>query len=442
MGKKIAFSFLLALLSFSGFTQNQKSLIDYDRETYQLFLAEQWKELIDRGQKALDENVDFFYLRMRMGLAYYNLQNYELARLYFLGALEFVSGNHDATFYLYYSNLLSGRVGEARSLLSNMSDEIRNVIGAAGKYSISHLSAETGNFTNQSYEEMRTQLPEGDYVSSYFLKNMNFNSISGGINIGYSSNLMISVNRYDFQNTQVVSSYGELSEFEHNNSQNGFYLRYLYSMPDSWYGGFSFHTIKGNFNVNYYVEQPQGDYDFEDILENYQHTYYGAYFGKHFKYGDLSMSLSENNFWQGAYYQLGSNLYAYPFGNTKYFLGAGYHLIFPQEKQGGRESVYKVVAGVTIFKGLLLEGNYIKGNLSNWADIGGLYLFNTRLPVLSRAGLSLIYSGIGNKLQLSLSAFSQNRIHEADIFYLDGSIESIESNFITNSIFGGLTWIF
>ncbi len=442
MGEKLAFSVLMVCLSFSGLAQDQKSMVDYDRETYQLYQAEQWKDVIAYGQKALDAKIDFYYLRMRMGLAYYALQNYENARLHFQEALQFEPRNHNALYYLYFSNLLCGRVGEARFSLIKMPDDTRNAIKAPDQYSVSHLSGESGYFANRSFEKMRANIPEGDYVSSYFLQSMNFNNLSGGINLGYSSNLLISVNRYDFQNRQVVSSFGELSEFDHSNYQNGFYLRYGYSLPESWYGGFSYHSIKGNFNVNYYVEQTDGDYSFQDTREEYQHSYYGAYFGKSFKYGNISANFSENSFWQGAFYQLGSSFYAYPFGNTKYYFGAAYSLIIPQERQGKRESVYKVLAGVSLFKGLIIEGSCINGNMANWADAYGLYLFNTRLPVLTRSGLSLIYSGISNHLQVSVSVFSQNRIHQSDIFYTDGSTESIETSFLTSSIFGGLTWIF
>ena len=91
MGKKLAFSVLIICLSFAALAQNQKSMIDYDRETYQLYQAGQWKNLVAYGQKILDANIDFYYLRMRMGLAYYNLQNYEAARLHFICSSFFCS---------------------------------------------------------------------------------------------------------------------------------------------------------------------------------------------------------------------------------------------------------------------------------------------------------------------------------------------------------------
>ncbi len=442
MGKGLILCLFIAFLSGSVVAQNHKSLIDYDQETYQLYLSENWKGLIETGQQALSADYDFYYLRMRMGLAFYHLQNYEVAREHLMRALKFEPNNHNAAYYLYYANILCGRIGEARRSLSIMNDGTRKAIKAPGKISLSHINGETGYFANQSFQEMKNSLPEGDYVTSYFLNTMTFTSLSGGINLGYSSNLMISVNRYDFKNTQMLRSYDELSEFSHNNNQNGYYLRYSFNLTDSWYGGLSYHKIKGNYNVDYYLEQEEGKYDFENFREVYQHEYYGAYFGSYFKYGNLSLNLSENRFWQGAYYQIGSNLYVYPFGNTKYYLGLGYHFMIPAEMQGENENVYKVSAGISVYQGLMIEGSYINGNMSNWADVGGLYLFNNKYPIQSRSGISISYRGIGSNLKFSLSGFIQNRTHNAEIYYSDGSVEPAPSNYSTTSIFGGLTWIF
>ena len=42
-----------------------------EQKSYQLYLDKKWDELICVGNNAIKNDMDYFYLRMRIGIAYY-----------------------------------------------------------------------------------------------------------------------------------------------------------------------------------------------------------------------------------------------------------------------------------------------------------------------------------------------------------------------------------
>jgi len=379
---------------------------------------------------------------MQLAMTWYKQKNYENARKNLLKVLDFNPKDLTALYYLYYADLFSGRSGEARRLIEKIPYKMRNEMKLPQKYSLSGISVQTGWFTNNSLDELKEGMPIGDFVSSYYMTSMNYQSVSAGINLGYKSCFTLAINRFDTQTLQQVYIGGNLSEFKHSDLQNGVYLRYVYNFPDSWYAGLAYHGVEGEYSVSYYQEGNSGLYGFYDQKEKYSQRYLGVFAGKHLNKLDANLHFSINNFWQGDYYQSGLSLTYYPFGNINYYLNAAYDRMTPLDETMDSEEVWKVLAGVKITKGLFVEGSYLLGNLSNWSDASGFYLFNTMYPIRSRSGVSLILPELIPHLQLSFSGFYQNRDHYADIYLDDGTVEPVLQNFSSISFFGGISWIF
>ncbi|RZS97942.1 tetratricopeptide repeat protein [Cecembia calidifontis] len=107
------------------YAQQQKSLSEVDRVTYELFLQKNWDGLIAEGNQALNQGMDYYYLRVRMGIAYYEKQNYHLAARHFEKALEMNYTEEYVKEYLYYSYLFSGRQADAQVLASSFPDSLK-----------------------------------------------------------------------------------------------------------------------------------------------------------------------------------------------------------------------------------------------------------------------------------------------------------------------------
>lgn len=100
------------------YAQSPKSLPEVDRLTYALYQQKNWDGLIAEGNKALDQGMDYYYLRVRLGIAYYEKQNYHLAARHFDKALQMNDAEDYVKEYLYFAYLFSGRQADAKVLAS------------------------------------------------------------------------------------------------------------------------------------------------------------------------------------------------------------------------------------------------------------------------------------------------------------------------------------
>ena len=88
--RKVAF-ILFLLLVVSTFLSGQESrqLVNYEKKTFELYNQKNWSELIRWGKKAIENGNDYFYMRMRLGIAFYERGNYHRALIHFNKAGEF-----------------------------------------------------------------------------------------------------------------------------------------------------------------------------------------------------------------------------------------------------------------------------------------------------------------------------------------------------------------
>ncbi len=86
---RIVFTLGLMLITFSG--AKSQEYMDFNQingESYRLYSDQKWDSVIFLGKIALKQDMDFYYLRMRMGIARYNQKKYRQASGHFKQALE------------------------------------------------------------------------------------------------------------------------------------------------------------------------------------------------------------------------------------------------------------------------------------------------------------------------------------------------------------------
>ncbi|MCK4919785.1 MAG: hypothetical protein KAS71_01990, partial [Bacteroidales bacterium] len=74
---------LLVIWGQGSFAQKDASFVYLDSLSYQQYLQEDWSALIKTTRKAYKNNMDYYYMRMRTGIAYYEKQRYMLAEKHF-----------------------------------------------------------------------------------------------------------------------------------------------------------------------------------------------------------------------------------------------------------------------------------------------------------------------------------------------------------------------
>lgn len=62
---------LLIIVMFPAIGQTKRDFVSFNKASYELYTQKKWDELIIVGKEALKNNFDFYYLRVRLGIAYY-----------------------------------------------------------------------------------------------------------------------------------------------------------------------------------------------------------------------------------------------------------------------------------------------------------------------------------------------------------------------------------
>ena len=141
---KFTIILFLALNSSLSFAQDSLTSETIDQKSLRLYNDKNWEELIKFGKQAINEGTDYFYLRMRIGIAYYEKKNYNIAEVHFKKALQFNSTDELALEYLYYSYYFVGKYEEARIISKNFSEELAQKTGVIKQSSVEFILVEGG----------------------------------------------------------------------------------------------------------------------------------------------------------------------------------------------------------------------------------------------------------------------------------------------------------
>ena len=442
MGRTIILILLSMVLSIPGWSQTQERWKQADEESYALYLASDWDQLIVVAEQAVQEGIDSYYMRIRLGMAYYYLGRYEKARKQFILARNFQQQDPVSTEYLYFANLYGGRYLEARKLLPELPMVRRKEIHAQAEYSLQALIMEGGWMGNAEAMQLIEAMPREQVTSSYLMRDVLYANVGLALNLGYSSTGLVAVNPYNINSLQGLFVNDSLYSLNQTGTQNGFYLNYTYQFDNSWHGGFAFHGLQGDYQVSAF-QQTENDSvaGISRSIESYSQRYIGFFAGKHVANFNLSGNVSKNTFWDGTWTQAGVKLFWYPWGSSDFYLGLGYDRMKAQDLDSPVERVFKLTGGFTLLNYLQFEASHITGDLGNWADLNGYYIFNTVYPVLSRSSATLTVNGLSPYFKINFTAVLQNRSHEAGIYFEDGTVEPFPQQYRNTSFFGGFIWI-
>jgi hypothetical protein len=117
---------LAGLMAISASISAQNDFKTLDQKTYDLFNKGDYKILKKTGDLMLAEDMDYYYLRLRVGISAFNNSHYSDAAEHLTMALKFNSLDTISREYIYYSYVLSGRKADADLYLSAIPADKRN----------------------------------------------------------------------------------------------------------------------------------------------------------------------------------------------------------------------------------------------------------------------------------------------------------------------------
>lgn len=221
------FIVMLVALASKCIAQDTLTTMNVEQKSYQLYLEKKWPELIMFGNKAVHEGFDYFYLQLRIGIAYYEKKNYNVAEGHFRKALSFNSEDELTQEYLYYCYLYVGRYEEARLLSKGFSPTLSEKIGTNKQSRIGFILLEGGTKVTDSvayYDKNRKT--NSNYFNSpiYFQLGLNH----------YTKNKLSVFNALTYFNQQT---------FVNQVRQIQYYLKVTIPTKNAWLISPAFHWI-------------------------------------------------------------------------------------------------------------------------------------------------------------------------------------------------------
>lgn len=115
------------VLVFSANLSAQKDFLTLDKQTYDYYIKGDYEKLKKTADTMISQGIDYYYLRMRLGILAYNRHLYSIASGNFTRALEFNSLDTISREYIYNSFLFSGRKYDAYLYLRSIPIDKKNI---------------------------------------------------------------------------------------------------------------------------------------------------------------------------------------------------------------------------------------------------------------------------------------------------------------------------
>ncbi len=421
-----------------------------NEDSYRLYLAGEWDSVIMVGKAALKQEIDYYYLRMRMGIAFHEKKHFRKAAVHFRKALDFNPGDPVALEYLYYASLFAGQYDQASLVRKEFKGDLAL-----------KLSPSKGKFLDRfGGEYLYHQGLNSDLLSD---PDALFQGLPTGVQYitRHYSNASLSLSNIVTPGFRLNHAFTYLSKTNHqyyNDGQNIFQLtdqhvtqvQYYLSPVITTLSGYVFMPMVHLVSIHY-----QAPVDIEQgfqgggsrIVLGYLKTFdfvSGLGFSKGFGAIDLYL---------GAWYaslnnkeQVQSRLGVtwYPFGNLNLYAGG---FLNSQYEMSGSLGVLRFIPELHVGAALAGKGwidlNGAFGEMTNYLEQNGSTVFNNFSEVIHKKISMTVSVPVTEKGSL-LYLGGRWTTHESRFYAFDPAQGELTNNIPYNalSIYGGITWKF
>lgn len=452
--KWIASVLILVLLGLQSYGQSPEvNFQTIDKSTYLLYTQQNWDSLIQLGNQALKSGVDYYYLRLRLGIAYSNKGNYLKATQNLEKAIKFNNSDAAAKEYLYYSYYYSNRKKEARTLSSHFTTSLKNKLQVGKVKFLEKLYIETGPTFSNNIKQNQIQRPRFNNNTSI---EQDLNDDKYYLHAGFEVNLSKRISAYLGYSFLTISKLKQIlfpGMFPPGNQNIGPFYNDEYKLfQNQFYGNLKFYLGSGFslspayhfINVKYSTIYP----DFQPDFVLYDHVIYlDTSFNNHvvslsinkrislFDFGITTSWSSLNNKNQ---YQLGGLFTWYPKGNLNLYTITS--IVSAWEDEDNR-IIFDQLVGGKVAQKLWLEGYITLGEMVNFNEKNAFVVHNSGDKTKFRTGFNFIIL-LSDKIELSFRyIYLQEEGYRSTSLFGFGEDPNITTiNYQNNTILGGLKW--
>ncbi|HWS00940.1 MAG TPA: hypothetical protein VN249_10020 [Prolixibacteraceae bacterium] len=444
MPKRIIMTLFILVAAFVARSQEKLNYAVVEQHSYQLWLDQNWEELIDYAGEARKQGIDFFYLQVRTGIALYNQRKYSAASKWFIKAYA-----NDQSFewlqeYLYYSLVYSGRDLEAIKYAPQFSDTLKNRIGFQER-GVIRLAYEAGYSYNPEFEALKsrsfsTEVDLGDdYGEGNFLKNYSFHSFDlthrAGKNLTINHNLTyVGVNR-----ETVVDWEGQTSSPVRVN-QFQYFINPVWVIGKKLNVSPAMSLIFGNGEV--YAGRLTGNSTkiFSLTEENFNSAVFSMAMWSNFCYFSPGAEINTGKLNNSGFTQLSSWVTWYPLSNARLYITPRVYFKSGEETGGMSWNAFGLSGGAQLGK-IFIYGQYLTGDMENFVESVGYVIDN--FPGRSdQKIMGSIYLPAGKRCQLVFRYINQHVIEKYQVYTNGVENGYLEYDYLKHTFTGGISWNF
>lgn len=395
MGKAIRYLILILLMAECMSTRvhaAEKTFQEVDQQSLALYEKGEWKELVKYSDQVIREGFDYYYLRMRAGIANYMIRHYMKAVLHFKKALVFNDRDPVAEKYLYSCYLELNRGPQAKKIFDELPSSSKEELGKSlSKFH--QVIMETGPLMSNEAENFKMIDLDGDeniYGEAdvtgngyYFNSGLAWAFQKGyGIYAGYSL-VRLDKNKMIKIGDSLVNHYYPLAQHQ------------LYVNSSIPLGkGFSVMPAMNVILDRYETVMPQFDslsFTYSFPIEKTRLDSYIGYLAitKDFQFIQTSIFGAYSNLNRKEQIQAGIGVVAFPFGNLNFYLSSK---LMDHRNEGRNNIIFEQMVGVRLFKPLWTEINATFGQMKNYHENNAFIVYNIADKMSFKAGAKLIYT--------------------------------------------------
>jgi hypothetical protein len=436
IGLIVAFTLFLLVVQ----AQQKLNYPEVDKVSYELYLQGKWTELIDYAKEARRQDIDFFYLQARTGIAYYNLKKYRTASEWFLKAWE-----NDQSFewlqeYVYYSLVFGGRRLEASKFADNFTVAFKQKIYYQSMMPI-RVALEVGYSYNPDANSLKETPFDNklnltdEYGEAFIMRNYQFESfdyshqIAPGVIIDHNlTHVGVRQDEQVFWGNRHIFPVN-MNQFQYFASPSMVINKKWYVSPALNFTWGSSTLVLGDYSPNsfYYDKFKYSDFIFS--------TATWSHFGNVSPGAEINLaSVNDNKFTQ-----LSAWLTVYPFSNLNFYFTP--RVYFKSNEENGFGFNTFGISGGAQLGPVHFYGQYLNGEMENFIESGGYVVAN--FPGVSEQKFSgSIYFPTGKSYQLVLRYLSQDITETYKVYANLTESNSVNYNYVKHTLTAGISWNF
>jgi len=430
----ILFAFGLFRLEAQPAKEPVMSMTQIDQLTYRQYLQADWNNLIKTGKKAHKNGIDFYFLEVRMGIAYYHLKKYRKAIKYLEKAFQKDEKNTLVAEYLYGAYLYGGRYLDAQRISNGFNPKLKHKLGIDKNHLIDVAGVD---YKMEILDDYLIPVSDEELNQDVITQNT-YMGVDLGNYYGPGNLFWLSAGHLQRNFTQNIYENNMQSVYDKTMTQNQFYVAHYSQIATGLNIGLAINWLQINNNDVTYRKQGRNGRIVAVPSKETLHEWIG-FGGLRKDIGDfkLGLTISVANIKDQLQAQPAIETYWYPLSNTDLYFFSNFNYKMEYEQNNWyNDVIIKTGIGLRLGK-IYVEPAYTYGDLYNFVEADGLIVYNDDEIINNRMELLTYVYLIKSRLKVYAK---YQQYTKTNFYQLNGLPQTID--YTNQTITTGVLWNF